>query len=224
MDDPPPYQDSSETYGLGPGAQDDILSPTTLYVAGRFIHSVDPWAPPLYELSHSVGFLKDTDRNVRIERLDYSMKRRDGVAQLAARKRHIYDLKHPLRVTGPTFAYHAEPTSRQSLCAFGLESFRPRKLSTTKGYRIRRATATKSLDHQLVRRDILFSAIPTKDKAVRYEWSDADGQLVAREVTEGNFMTLVVSAMMGACERDALVSAWMSRLWSELAKKTDPFG
>ncbi|EHK24362.1 uncharacterized protein TRIVIDRAFT_61157 [Trichoderma virens Gv29-8] len=223
MDDPPPYNDSSEVYGLGPGTQDDVHSPTTLYVAGRFIHSTDPWAPPLYELSHSVGFLKDTDRSVRIERLDYSIKRRDGVAQLAARKRHIYDLKHPLLVTGPTFAYHAEPTSRQSLCAFGLEKFRPKKLSPTKGYRIRRAT--HSHDHQqLVRRDILFSAVPTKDKAVRYEWSDADGQLVAREVNGSNVMTLVVSAMMGTGERDALVSAWMSRVWAELAKKTDPFG
>lgn len=218
MEDPPSYQDSN---GLANspwlGAQDDVLSPTTLYVAGRFIHSTNPWAPPLYELSHSVGFLKDTDRNVRVERLDYSMKRRDGVAQLAARKRHIYDLKHPILCTGPTFAYHAEPTSRQSLCTFGLESFRPRKLSSAKGYRIRRAT--HSLDHQLVRRDILFSAVPAKDKAVRYEWSDADGQLVAREVDRGNLMTLIVGAMMGAGERDALVSAWMSRVWAELAKK-----
>ncbi|KAL7944299.1 hypothetical protein V8C42DRAFT_326407 [Trichoderma barbatum] len=218
MEDPPSYQDSGAlANSCEPGAQDYVLSPTTLYVAGRFIHSVDPWAPPLYELSHSVGFLKDSDRNVRIERLDYSVKRRDGVAQLAARKRHIYDLKHPTMATGPTFPYHAEPTSRQSLCAFGLESFRPRKLSSTKGYRIRRAT--HSLDHQLVRRDILFSVVPAKDKAVRYEWSDADGQLVAREVDRGNLMTLVVSAMMGAGERDRLVSAWMSRVWAELAKK-----
>lgn len=218
MEAPPTYQDCC---GLANGpafsARDDVLSPTTLYVAGRFIHSTDPWVPPLYELSHSVGFLKDTDRNVRVERLDYSVKRRDGVAQIAARKRHIYDLKHPIMVTGPTFAYHAEPTSRQSLCTFGLESFRPRKLSSTKGYRIRRAT--HSLDHQLVRRDILFSAVPVRDKAVRYEWSDADGQLVAREVDRGGLMTLVVSAVMGTSRRDALVSAWMSRVWSELAKK-----
>jgi hypothetical protein len=219
MEDPPSYQFSCEL-ASGPtlSAQVKDLSPTTLYVAGRFIHSADPSAPPLYELSHSVGFLKDTDRNVRIERLDYSVKRRDGVAQLAARKRHIYDLKHPVGVTCPTFPYHAEPTSRQSLCTFGLESFRPRKLSSARGYRIRRAT--HSLDHQqLVRRGVLFSAIPTRDKAVRYEWSDADGQLVAREVDRSNLMTLVISAMMSAGERDALVSAWMSRIWSELAKK-----
>ncbi|RFU76825.1 hypothetical protein TARUN_5411 [Trichoderma arundinaceum] len=217
MEYPPSYQDAGDSItGPAPGAQDDVLSPTTLYVAGRFIHSADPSAPPLYELSHSVDFLKDADRNVRFERLDYSVKNRDGVPQLTARKRHIYDLKHPTLATCPTFAYHAEPTSRQSLCAFGLESFRPKKLSSAKGYRVHRATA--SLDHRLVRRDVLFSAVPARDKAVRYEWSDAEGQLVAREVDSGGLMTLVITAMMGAGERDALVSAWMSRVWAELAK------
>ncbi|KAM0246364.1 hypothetical protein ACHAQJ_010258 [Trichoderma viride] len=219
MDAPPSYQFSNEL-AYGPPLRTPVafLSPTTLYVAGRFIHSVDPWEPPLYELSHPVGFLKDTDRNVRVERLDYAMKRRDGVAQLTSRKRHIYDLKHPVGVTCPTFAYHAEPTSRQSLCTFGLESFRPRKLSSAKGYRIRRAT--QSLNQQLVRRGVLFSAVPTRDKAVRYEWSDAGGQLVAREVGAnlGN-PVLVISSMMSAGERDALVSAWLSRVWAELAKK-----
>ncbi|PTB67609.1 hypothetical protein BBK36DRAFT_1094560, partial [Trichoderma citrinoviride] len=193
-----------------------VLSPTTFYVAGRFIHSADAGAPPLYELSHSVGFLKDADRNVRVERLEYSIKRRDGVAQLAARKRHIYDLKHPVGVTGPTFAYHAEPTSRQSLYAFGLESFRPRRLSSAKGYRILRAT--HSQEHRLVRRDVLFSALPVKDHSVRYEWSDAGGQLVAREVDIDGLMTMVVSATMSAGQRDVLISAWMSRIWAELAK------
>ncbi|KAL7795138.1 hypothetical protein V8C37DRAFT_374626 [Trichoderma ceciliae] len=218
MEDPPSYQDSSEpTSRPTIRAQDEVLSPTTLSVAGRFIHCADPSAPPLYELSHSVGFLKDADRNVRIERLDYSLKRRDGVAQIATRKRHIYDLKHPTAATGPTFAYHAEPASRQSLCTFGLERYRPRKLSSARGYRFRRAT--HSLDRRLVRRDVLFSAVPARDKAVRYEWSDPGGQLVAREVDRGNSMTLVVSAMMGAGERDALVSAWMLRVWAELARK-----
>ncbi|KAL6871268.1 hypothetical protein J3F83DRAFT_734831 [Trichoderma novae-zelandiae] len=215
---PPPYQESSQQANVSqPGPQGQVLSPTTLYVAGRFIHSADPGTPPLYELSHSVGYLKDSDRNVRLERLEYSIKRRDGVAQLAARKRHIYDLRHPTGVTGPTFAYHAEPMSRQSLCAFGLESFRLRRLSSAKGYRILRAT--HSQDHQLVRRDVLFSAVPVKDRGVRYEWSNAGGQLVAREVDRDDLMTLVVSAMMGAGERDVLISAWMSRIWAELAKK-----
>ncbi|KAL7902650.1 hypothetical protein HDV63DRAFT_25054 [Trichoderma sp. SZMC 28014] len=217
MEDPPSYYCNDFVSSPTPSELEEVLSPTTLYVAGRFIHSAGPPAPPLYELSHSVDFLKDTDRNVRIERLDYSVKRRDGEAQIAARRRHIYDLKHPVRVTCPTFPYHAEPTSRRSLCTFGLESFRPKKLSSTRGYRIRRAT--HSLDHQLVRRNVLFSAIPARDKAVRYEWSDAEGQLVAREVDMSDLMTLVISAMMSTGERDALVSAWLSRIWAELARK-----
>ncbi|ETS06690.1 hypothetical protein MKX07_005727 [Trichoderma sp. CBMAI-0711] len=217
-EDPPSYQESSQQANVfQPGLQEGVFSPTTFYVAGRFIHSADPGAPPLYELSHSVGFLKDSDRNVRIERLEYSIKRRDGVAQLAARKRHIYDLKHPTGVTGPTFAYHAEPTSRQSPYAFGLETFRPRRLSSAKGYRILRAT--HALDRRLVRRDVLFSALPVKDNSVRFEWSDAEGQLIAREVDVDGLMTLVVSAMMGAVQRDVLISAWMSRVWAELAKR-----
>lgn len=56
-------------------------APTTLYAAGRFMHADDPRAPPLYELLHSVGFLGDTDRVVRVvrvERLDHSVRQLGG--------------------------------------------------------------------------------------------------------------------------------------------------
>lgn len=221
MDNPPSYGDSNTaaaaTISASPLAL-DVLPPTTLYVAGRFIHSSDPLAAPLYELSHSIGFLNDSNRSVRVERLDYAVKAPGGVAQLSTRKKHIYDLKHPTVITAPTFEYHAECTSRQSLCSFGLTSFRARKLSNAKGYRVYRAM--QGTDNKLVCRDLLFSAVPARDRAVKYEWSNDKDQLVAREMDRDGLMSLLVSAEMAAPTRDALVSAWLSRVWWEQARES----
>ncbi|KAF7554906.1 hypothetical protein G7046_g6691 [Stylonectria norvegica] len=209
--EPPSYDDSNE-------ANEQILGPATLYVAGRFIHSSsgDPTAAPLYELSHSVGFLRDTDRSVQVERLDYIVKNTDGVPHLSTRKRHIFDLKHPTSATDPGFEYHAEAASRRSLCSFGISTFRPHKLRPGRAYRVHRAVGRTDLRY--APQELLFAAAAPRDRAVGYEWSDAQGRLLAREVETDELMSLVVTAEMSVAMRDALVAAWMVRVWSELAK------
>ncbi|KND91717.1 hypothetical protein TOPH_03669 [Tolypocladium ophioglossoides CBS 100239] len=213
MEKPPSYGDSNELEQPG---DDRALPPATLYVAGRFVHSDDPQAPPLYELSHSVGFLSDNDRVVRLERLDYTVRQYQGTPQVSTRARHVYDLTHPTLATSPTFAYHAEATSRRSLCSFGMESFRARTLSSAKGYRVHRAA--RGPDHRLVGREELFTAVPARDEAVVFEWYDARGGLLARETDNGELLSLLVSAEMGPRERDALVAAWILRVWWEMAR------
>ncbi|PNY26420.1 Uncharacterized protein TCAP_03651 [Tolypocladium capitatum] len=207
MEKPPSYGDSND---------DRALPPATLYVAGRFVHSNDPHAPPLYELSHSVGFLSDNDRVVRLERLDHTVRQHHGAPQVSARTRHVYDLTHPTLATSPTFAYHAEATSRRSLCSFGIESFRARTLSSARWYRVHRAA--RGPDHQLVGREGLFTAVPARDAAVAFEWYDARGGLLARETDNDELLSLLVSAEMGPRERDALVAAWILRVWWEMAR------
>ncbi|KFA61694.1 hypothetical protein S40285_03472 [Stachybotrys chlorohalonatus IBT 40285] len=203
---PPAYAESSP---------DEIIPPATLHIAGRFIHCSDPNSPPLYQLSHIVGYLSGADRSVTLERLDYTIKTQDGMPKVSSRSRHIYDLKHPPALWFPTFVYYAESMSRQSLGSVGLAMYHPKKLSSTKAFRVHRAAHRPN--KTLVEKELLFTAVPTKDSAVLFEWSDAQGQLIAREVEEDNFVRLIVGAAMGKRLRDALVASWVSRIWWELS-------
>ncbi|KAI9163820.1 hypothetical protein HJFPF1_05447 [Paramyrothecium foliicola] len=213
-EEPPTYIDG------GNNAADAILPPATLYVAGRFIHSSDPHAPPLYEFSHSIGFLRESDHSVRLERLDYTVKTLNGTPHVSTRKRHIYDLKHPTFGELSTYAYHAEATSRGALCGFAIESFRLKRFSSARGYRVMRTARGPPPQRCLMPRETLFTATPARDRAhsaVTHEWTDAQGRMIAREVDEDQLLRLVVGVEMGARLRDLLVTAWILRLWWELA-------
>ncbi|KAF4507767.1 hypothetical protein G6O67_004230 [Ophiocordyceps sinensis] len=213
MAEPPSYGDASELLNS------HTLPPVTLRVAGRFVYSDDPQTPPLYELSHSVGFLRDTHHVVRVQRLQHQVKQLNGAPQVSTRARHLYDLKHPNHVTAPTFSFHAEATSRQSLCSFGISSFRPRRLSTARGYRVHRAA--RGPGHQLVSQDAIFEALPAKDGAVTFEWFDSQSRLLARELVQGGMASFLIGAEMSLAARDALVTAWILRVWWELAGGQD---
>ncbi|PHH60301.1 hypothetical protein CDD81_1891 [Ophiocordyceps australis] len=220
MDQLPSYSDSR-----GPSAcqlsdnaardKSQLLPPAMLYLAGRFIHSSKPQAPPLYELSHSVGFLGDTDRLVRIERLQHSVRHHSGAPHVSTRPRHLYNLEHPTMFASLTVQFVADKTSRQSLCSFGIVRFRPTRLSSSTGHRVHRIA--RGPDRQFICRDILFTAMPAKGDAVTIEWFDSCNLLIARETDSGELRSLFVSAELEASTRDALVSAWVLRIWMEQA-------
>ncbi|KAM4062113.1 hypothetical protein HRG_008962 [Hirsutella rhossiliensis] len=205
----PSYGDANERL------DNRILPPVTLRVAGRFVYSDDPQAPPLYELSHSIGFLSDTDHVVRVQRLQHVVKQFNGAPHVSTRARHLYDLKHPSHVTAPTFPFHAEATSRQSLCSLGITRFRPRRLSTARGYRVHRAA--RGPNHQLVSQEAIFTVLPARDRAVTFEWFDAQSRLLARELVQGDMMSFLIGTEMSLGARDALVAAWVLKVWWELA-------
>ncbi|CAM1511003.1 Fc.00g085160.m01.CDS01 [Cosmosporella sp. VM-42] len=212
--DLPSYQDSNES-----AAVNEVLGPATLYIAGRFIYSSDPNAPPLYELSHSIGFLADYDRTVRFERLDHSVKDNNGTPEVSSRKRQIFDLKHPTPAEFPNFEFHAESVSRRSaLCSFGISTFPLHRVRPGKGFQIQRAVRGPDNRYAPKDKEVLFTAAPSRDKAVGYEWSDAQGNLMAREVETDDLMTFVIGAEMGAPTRDVLVASWVVRVWWELAR------
>ncbi|KAF4997160.1 hypothetical protein FGRMN_4054 [Fusarium graminum] len=195
-----------------------ILGPATLYIAGRFIYSADPQAPPLYEFSHSIGYLHDNDRTVKVERVDTVVKTSTGSPQAVPKNRHLFDLKHPTAAEFPTFPYHAEVATRRALCSFGVSYFRSGSLlRQTKGYRFDRAV--KGADRKLEPQDVLFEACSSRSKGVGYEWRDCQGEIIAREVEdEQAIMSLVITAEMSVELRDALVAAWILRIWWELSK------
>ncbi|EEY19526.1 predicted protein [Verticillium alfalfae VaMs.102] len=70
----PAYADTAST------AQDDVIPPETLLLAGTTIHSTASiTSPPLYELSLALGHLTPSHQKVELSRLDYHV-RRAGVA------------------------------------------------------------------------------------------------------------------------------------------------
>ncbi|KAF7541734.1 hypothetical protein G7Z17_g11902 [Cylindrodendrum hubeiense] len=218
--DLPSYHDSANNEVT---IDKQTLGPATLYIAGRFVHSSDPEAPPLYEFSHSVGFLRDSDRTVKVERVDQIVRDHNGTPRVQTRNRHLFDLRHPTAGEFPTFEYHAESTSRRALCSLGIATFRSKsgllaRVGKTKGkgYRVHRAVRGADRRHEA--REVIFTAAPSRDRAVGFEWSDGEGHLLAREVETDELMSLVVTAEMGAPLRDALVAAWVLRVWWELAK------
>ncbi|KAF4584180.1 hypothetical protein GQ602_005553 [Ophiocordyceps camponoti-floridani] len=179
-DQPPAYSHSHRR-----SVNDPIVKPTTLFAAGRFVYSDNSHAPPqiVYELSHDAGSLTDVVRHVRVERVDHAFKHQDGGApQLSTRPRHLYDLRHPNAITAPTFAFHADSASRQSLGSMGITTFRPWKRALSKGYRIHRAT--RGPHHRMLCGDLLFTAVPVRDKSVTFEWFDSEQRLIARELPE----------------------------------------
>ncbi|KJZ79465.1 hypothetical protein HIM_00934 [Hirsutella minnesotensis 3608] len=214
-DEPPPF-DCSEPPSYSGGndvAGNSVQPPTTLRVVDRFVYSDDAPALPLYELSRTVEYLSDANSIVTFERLQQVVKYRNGSPQVSTRPRHLYDLKHPSSMIS-NFLFHADAVSRQTLCSFAIISFRPRKLSTARGYQIVRVA--RGPDRQLVSRDRLFTALPSKDTAVAYEWFDAQGRLLARELQQSEHRSLLITAEMRLDERDALAAAWLMKIWWRL--------
>jgi hypothetical protein len=193
----------------------ELVQPATLYAAERFIYSSDPNAPPLYELSHSVGFLSDSDRTVRFERLEHTINIRAGAPQVTKKNRHLYDLRHPTPGEIMNFDYQGESVSRQSLGSFGIIPFR-KHVFGSKGFKVHRAA--RGSDGRLEARAELFTATASKAKNVGFEWTDENGQMLAREVIEDDLMRLVVGTEMSVKMRDALVAAWILRIWNELSR------
>lgn len=221
--DLPSYETITNTTTAAPPTK-TVLGPATLYISGRFIYSADPQAPPLYEFSHSIGYLHDADRSVKVERVDQVVKTSSAGTtppQVVLRNRHLFDLKHPTAAEFPNFAYHAEAATRRVLCSFGASAFRVRGLLRHgKGYRFERVArgADRKLEAAQDDDAALFEANPSRDRAVGYEWRDARGELMAREVKdEAASMSLVITAEMSAEMRDVLVAAWIIRIWWELS-------
>lgn len=200
-----------------------LLPSTTLQISGHVIYSDKAPTEPLYELSHEPIHLRDTTRSMTVKRLDTTIKSSpasDGrPSHAVTQKRHIYDLKHPGILTGPVFLYNAEAVSRHSLGSFGMSTYRPRLFSSADGFRVHRAV--KRLDNQLVARGLLFSAVSTKTSAVRYEWSDGKGEILARELNTSYGCKLFITKEMTVKKRDALVAAWVLRMWWEIAGSGD---
>ena len=199
-----------------PEASSSHAKPTTLYIAGRFIHSSDPQAPPIYEFSHSVPFLKDSDRKVVMERLDYSVKRN---SEITTRKRPMWDLTHRTVWEMPTYHWQGESSTSRTIGHLGMETFSPKFFGGDKGYRVFKAA--KGSDRKLVKEtaQTIFTATPPRQEGeVTFEWTDAKDQIIAREIVRDDLVGLMVTVELESEVRDALAAAWIMRIWWDLSR------
>ncbi|KAK7222069.1 hypothetical protein V2G26_010072 [Clonostachys chloroleuca] len=166
----PSYGDVATT-----DAANQMLQPTTLYAASRFIHSSDPQAAPLYELSHSVGFLSDTNRKVVLERLEHNVRNVGGIPTVATRKRSLFHLTHRTAAEMPAFAFQAESRTRRT-ASMGIE--RVSRFGRRSGFRVCRAFFSGTGPGRYEVGPVMFSAVPPtsrKQQDVAWEWSDGEG-------------------------------------------------
>lgn len=204
---PPAFSESSGSHA----------KPTTLYVAGRFVHTSDSQAPPLFEFSHSVPFLKDSDRKVTMQRLDYSVKH--GSSEVATRKRHLWDLTHWTVFEMPSYQWQAESSTSKTIGHLGMDMFSTKLFRGDKSYRVFKAA--KGSDKKLIKETAktLFTATPPRQEGeVTFEWSDANGQIIAREIVRDELVGLMITVKLENEMRDALAAAWIMRLWWDLSR------
>lgn len=224
--DPPSYHDAVETAAFS----NNVLKPCTLFAADKYIYSSDAQTPAVYELSQSINFLCDSDRRVLMARLDYSVRNNlSGAPAVSTRKRSLFELAHHAPGQLPSFAYQAEAKSRSALGSLGIE--RARRGIGRRGVYYRVCRAVFGGGRRLVGAENLFTAVVpsgTRETEVSWEWKNAQGQILAREVTNDEHAKLVITAEMGVMTRDALVAAWMLRLWWDLSegkyRRTKPQG
>ncbi|KAI0147381.1 hypothetical protein GGR57DRAFT_515956 [Xylariaceae sp. FL1272] len=202
--DPPPY-DAAEGYDAS-----DIVQPVILVLAGRFIHSESSSSTVLYELNSDVNFLSRSDHKVEFSRHEYRL-RTDSYdeARTLSYARHIIDLEWPVAViSSERYAFIATPVSRRVLGGIGLKKkFQP--LLT--GFKVMLMKG-RTEEHE-----VLFECTMKG----RYEWWDSKGERIAIEDSADDQLKMIITAAQPRTHVDALVAAWMLRVWHDHVLEQD---
>ena len=226
---PPPYEAPPEYAEL-------LLPPETLSLRGRFIYRGDEdTGLPLYELSHHLNSLKDSDKKVILQKLETTTRVDSyGCQRTKTRTRPLFELHHfssPFdHLLAPDVSFWAESqTRRLALGDMVLQPSKGNALSRRPKYRFTRHKASQDRKSQFESEPALFvaQAAPRKKPNVAWEWSDGKGTLLAREVVtsagdedDAQKRCLVVTTEMDGRTRDALVAAWYMRIWVIRAEST----
>ncbi|CRK23469.1 hypothetical protein BN1723_012981 [Verticillium longisporum] len=191
----PPYADAAST------VQDGMIPPETLLLAGTTIHSTASitTSPPLYELSLALGHLTPSHQKVELSRLDYHVRRAAAAAdrgpEVAARKKHMYNLSRPTAVMQSNFPFYLESVRRSNLGHVGFK--KRHKMAGSTEYRALRVTRPSGVAGELKGGDVLFSV---KATAAGRCWRTTRTRTAS----------------------DALVGTWCLRVWWEIVASKEP--
>ncbi|GJN72276.1 hypothetical protein PLICBS_006348 [Purpureocillium lilacinum] len=215
---PPPYEDGSTSQD----AARTTARPETLFIAQRFIHAGSPDGPAVYELSHHIDYVTNTDHKVVMQKVTRSLRDSTGTPSIRTRLRPMYDLTHRTIAELPNYSFQAEAQSRLAPPHMGI--LRVGHSIRSSGRRRYHILRTQWGDDNRLQKsgDVLFEVSQTRstDKAsVLWEWSDGKGGMLARELLgDDGVLSLAVTAEMSCRRRDALAAAWVMRIWWEVAE------
>ncbi|TEA21355.1 hypothetical protein C8034_v007723 [Colletotrichum sidae] len=195
----------------------ETIPPETLRFAGRFIHSANSAnadSAGLYEINHQLDFLRETDRKVEFNRINYTFKRRPNNPasdpDIVATPKQVFTIERPPPVVQDPFAFYLWPSSRSS---FGTLAVRFAKIgkSVCKAWRVRRKPKSVS---EYEARELVFDVRPNNQVL---DWLDGNGERIAVEELKDDMRSLNIMVPMERAQRDALVATWCSRLWEKQA-------
>jgi hypothetical protein len=213
---PPDYNTANEGGSSNIG---DICPPTTLRLAGQYIHSADSHgSPALYELSLSIDFLSERNQTVELSRLDYSIKTTAASqGKVTTRKKQIFTLRRPTLIMQSRFLYYAESRSKHALGNIGIRKSSISVKGKKEMMTVWKLTKPKDPTAELKEDEKLF-LVRFENTGATYEWTLASNeQTVAEEENHDGLHVLKIKIAVDQPTRDALVSAWCLRLWDEMA-------
>ncbi|KAK2591945.1 hypothetical protein QQS21_010349 [Conoideocrella luteorostrata] len=231
---PPSYNTSIGHTTPTSAPTEALLPPGSLCIRGRFIRSGNAKGDLLYELSHHLDSLKETDRKVVLEKVERSVSQSlVDEPVIKHRNRALYELKHPKPGELCIFSYQAEAQSRHAPGCLGL-----RKTHGLIGrQRFEIVHARWGSDGRLImsegdgKEGVLFQVAGASSSTVKgagggssgvlWQWEDAEGKVLAREViNEEEDLSLVVTTEMTLQMRNALAAAWYLRIWYVRGEET----
>ncbi|KAK0621984.1 hypothetical protein B0T17DRAFT_509276 [Bombardia bombarda] len=191
---------------------DEILQPTILILDGQLIHAESVGSSPLYQLSRVIYVLSDATNSIKFERLDYRVRTLgDGTPSVSQRGKHLCNLQHYSPLFAAEYECGLEPVSGKGLGSVNIQKRR----FPHSGFR---AASTPSAedrerDKNLPKERLLFNI---KESHGIYEWSDADGTVVATQQDDNNERgqhLLLVAVPLSRRMMDGLVALWCLWLW-----------
>jgi hypothetical protein len=226
LDPPPPYEDA-----VAGGSHTNIptLQPVTLFLDGQCIRDAST-STPRYQISRSVTTLPKTppkNSSIIFERVDTASRilekdETPGTEQAPSEHRHLFYLAHPAdaQYRADLPGYYITAVDTETVGNIHLETSKSRlqKIEFTALLSAKRTASERPLFDDAGKTVTLFSARPVKLMSSRYTWTREDGSQIAVEDGKGDGHSLALTTAMTQEMRDALVAAWLLRLWYETAE------
>ncbi|KAJ6070760.1 hypothetical protein N7467_012079 [Penicillium canescens] len=225
---PKTMDSDTESYEkTGGKPSNDILEPAVLFLSGRFVFAEAATSTPLYQLNSDIRSISNKDSSVAVERVEHGVPEleieTEGITDGTPRSRRLFNLVHPVNAQ-----YRTDIPARYYITSAVPEMVGNIRLETSEA-RLRRTSFKVMLSPKKTSsskpffdegtQQLLFDIHPNwKVGRNCYKWSDSNGRQVAVDEKEDDRCKLSITRIMPQELRDALVAAWLLRLWHDTAE------
>ncbi|EAW16860.1 uncharacterized protein NFIA_002090 [Aspergillus fischeri NRRL 181] len=201
-----------------------LVEPAVLFLSGQSVLTEAATPTPLYQLNSDITSISNKDSSVTLERVEHDVSEIDGVTAGTRQKRHLFYLAHPVNAQ-----YRSDIPAKYYITSAAPEMVGNIRLETSEA-RLQRTSFKAMLSPHKTASDkplfdegtqqVLLFDIYSDWKVGRncYKWSDSNGRQVAIEEKENDRYKLSITRSMPQELRDALVAAWLLRLWHDTAE------